>query len=586
MFAQTRPYRWRCLTLLFLGLFFLGLCAGRVLEAHPESGEVIGRISIAGPPGAQYIEGWACEQGNPDPVTVHVFTGGGPGVGQLYSAYTANASPGEPGISRACETSTGHRFLIDITGDLFSRAGQEIFVYALAPKGSSGRLLAGSGTVAVPVATTFGRLQSLDAGGRATGWAVDRADGTASIAVAVFVDGASLMGAETGTLVWLGPADQAAPDPDGALGINGHHGFNVQLPAWVTQGVHRLSFYALNTRGTIAAPLQQSPAVPGSNTLVSQFTFSTSASGFPTHWVGYKLPAGAVDLVGLSGTVSLNNSADIFSELLFYVTFMPSGSCPAEGTVASNGPPGLEPNLWSDIVKAPTAGTFTMPVNFTLPVGIPLSNCLVVAINGGTVAGEHVVSGLANLLITYTPHTDAPTQMLGLDNEFCFGQNFGCQEASTDDRLTFAAVNQVTQRSKLETIWGNINDSSFDGSANFGPLPSAPWMATNDVYLYHGSDCSQFAPGRSLNGPGDFSGQIPKDATHLLSAPLTGGGGAGEGETINSLLPGTTSGIAVYQNFPDVTLNPGDCLVTLFGVKNTTGAFDNEDQLRAIVTPF
>jgi hypothetical protein len=582
MFAESHPTRRRCFVVLFLGLF-----AGHAVQAQMEGGETIGQIQrISGRPGAQYLEGWACETGSSAPVTVHVFTGGGPGVGQLYSTYTANAAPGEPDITKVCGTSTGHRFVIAITGDLFSRAGQKVFAYALAPNGSSGGELAGSGNLAVPTATTSGRLDSLDAAGRATGWAFDQADRAVSIDVAVYADGGSEMGAETGTLVWQGPADQAVPEQGGAHGIRGNHGFNVQLPAAVTHGVHRLSFYALNTRATVAAPLLGSPAVSGSGKVMSQFAFSTSDSDTATHWVGYKLPAGPVDFVGLSGTVSLDNTADIFSEMLFYVTFMPSGSCPVEGTVPSNGPPGLEPNLWSDIIKAPTAGTFTMPVDFTLPVGIPVANCLVVAINGGTAAGAHVVTGVANLVLTYRPNANEPTEMLGLDNEFCFGQNFGCELQTTDDSLSLAAVTQITKRSTLDAIWGNINDSSFDGSTNFGPLPAGPWTANNDVYIYHGAVCRQFPAGRSVNGPGDYYHQIPKDATHLLSAALGGNGGAGEGETINSLLPGTTSGIAVYQNFSGVTLNDGDCLVELSGMQNTAGAFDNEDQLRAFVTPF
>jgi hypothetical protein len=215
-----------------------------------------------------------------------------------------------------------------------------------------------------------------------------------------------------------------------------------------------------------------------------------------------------------------------------------------------------------------------------------MANCLVLGINGGTVAGEHRVSGIASLVSTYTPLTDTSSQFVGLDNEFCFGQNFGCEEATTDDSLSFAAVTQVTQRSRLNTIWGNISDSTFDGSSNFGPLPTGPWAAANDVYLYRAPDCRQFSAGRSLNGPGDYYGKIPKDAINLVTAPLTGNGGPGVGETISPLLPGITAGIAIYQNFPDLTLNAGDCLVELFGMHHTAGAFDNEDQLRAIVTPF
>lgn len=398
--------------------------------------------------------------------------------------------------------------------------------------------------------------------------------------MAVYADGDSLMGAETGTLVWQGPANQAAS------GATGNHGFSVQLPSWVTQGVHSLSAHAVNVEGTVDAPLAESPTVPGGRDLASNFSFSTSASGFPSQWFGYNLPAGQLNLVGLSGTVSLQNTANIYSEILFVVTYLPSGSCPTAGTNASNGPPGVGPTVWSDIIKAPTAGKFSAPVSFTLPVGIPISNCLVVGLQGGTVAGPHEVTGTVKLVATYTHSPNNSTQILGMDSEFCFGQNWGCEAATTDDTQSFAAVTQVTQRSSLNAIWGNISDSTFDGSSSFGPLPTGPWIATNDIYVYHESDCSQFAAGRSLNGPGDYYSQIPQDATHLLSAPLSGNGGAGEGETINYLLPGRTNGVDIYQTFSNVTLNSGDCVVSLYGLQDTTGAFDNEDQLRAIVTPF
>lgn len=157
--------------------------------------------------------------------------------------------------------------------------------------------------------------------------------------------------------------------------------------------------------------------------------------------------------------------------------------------------------------------------------------------------------------------------------------------STANDSESFAAVTQITQHSNLNAIWGNISDSTFDGTRYFGPLPSGPWNTTNDVYVYRGADCSQFPAGHSVNGPSNYYSRIPSDATHLLSAPLSGIGGISEGQTINYLLPGKTNGVAVYQTFSKVTLNSGDCLVTLFGLQGTTGAFDNEDQLDAFVTP-
>jgi len=555
------------------------------------SAAVLGQVDgIFGAEGVQQIQGWACQPSNPNPLTVEVYTGGGRGVGQLYGAYTANASPDDAGVSSACGTTTGHRFVIDITGDLFARARQKIFVYGIAESGGAEQELVGSGRYSTPASTTFGLLQVIDAGGYAEGWAFDYLNPGASVDVVIYADGDSALGAETGRRVWEGVAEEALPKVDEAYGITGNHGFSVQLPSSVTQGVHDLSMYAVNIHGEVGAPLQQSPAVPGATALPTHLALATSAEGFPTKWLGYTLPKGQLQLVGLSGTVTLGNTADIFSEILFIVTYLPSGACPTQGNNTSNGPPGLGPTVWSDIIKAPTTGNFTAPVNFTLPVGIPISNCLVVGLGGGTVAGEHRVTGAIDLVATYmagpASSQSSSAQILGLDSEFCFGQDWGCQGATTNDTQSFAAVTQITQRSSLDVIWGNISDSTFDGSSSFGPLPTGPWTASNDVYLYPAADCTQFPADRSYNGPGDYYARVPTGARHLLSAPLSGAGGAGAGATINSLLPGLTNGIAIYQTYSDIALEPGECLVSLYGVQHTTGAFDNEDQLHAIVTPF
>lgn len=97
--------------------------------------------------------------------------------------------------------------------------------------------------------------------------------------------------------------------------------------------------------------------------------------------------------------------------------------------------------------------------------------------------------------------------------------------STANDSESFAAVTQITQHSNLNAIWGNISDSTFDGTRYFGPLPSGPWNTTNDVYVYRGADCSQFPAGHSVNGPSNYYSRIPSDATHLLSAPLSGIGG-------------------------------------------------------------
>lgn len=568
-----------CLCLLF--------CDAAAL--HGQTEQVQGGIDgIFGSPGAQYIQGWACAPNDPNPLMVQLATGvkgANQGATQLYASYPANQSPDDPGIAKKCRTAEGRRFVIDISGNLLSRAGEAIWIAAITQSDET-QAIAGSGKFTIPQPATIGILGGVDASGHAHGWAFDRAHSSESISVAVFADEDPQMGAETGKLVWHGIADVPRPDVDKAYGVTGDHGFDVQLPPWVAQGVHRLSFYAVDAESRLDAPLKGSPTVPGASTVTSHVSFTTSATGFPTKWVGYNLPDGAANLVGLAGTVSLKNSAEIYSEILFYIASIPSGACPTAGTTNPNGPPGLAQVVWSDIVKAPASGVFTTPVNFTLPVGLPISNCLVIGVNGSTVAGPHPVTGTVDLVSTFTPGPAAPTQILGMDSEFCFGQNWGCQAATTDDSQSFAAVTQVTQRSTLNAIWGNISDSTFDGSDNFGPLPTGPWSATNEVWVYPQAECAQFPPDRSYNGPGEYTRQIPSGARPLVTAPLLGSGGVAAGETYNSLLPGPANGITVYKTFSGVTLNAGECLVVLFGVNHTTGAFDNEDQIRAIVTPF
>jgi hypothetical protein len=543
------------------------------------SGQVTGWVDgVFGPAGAQYIQGWACEPNNPSPLTIHLYTDGPAGSGQIFGGFLANSSPNDAGVSAACGTTTGHRFLIDVTGDLFDRVGQIIYVHGIAQSGGPNNLLQGSGSHRIPSATTTGVLDAITADGFAWGWAFDNSSTANSIGVRIYADGSGGQGAETGTLVWSGTADQFRPDVNNAYHIDGNHGFSVQLPSWVATDMHRLSAYAVSINGAVA-PIGGSPKVPGGSAITSSFSMTTSQPGFPSQWYGYTLPPGPVTFAGLAGTVSLSQFTDLYSEYLFLVGYLPSGECPTGGTPLQWGPPGAV-FLWSDIVKAPTRGTFTTPVSFTLPAGVPVASCLLVGINGGPVSISHPATGTVNLTMTYTHSASPAAQVVGIGGEFCFGQNWGCQGATNDNTKSFANMTMISQRSRLKTIWGNVSDTTFDGTGSFGPPPTGPWTAFNDVYIYRGADCNQFTG--NVNGPSDYYSRIPGRATHLLSLPLSGGAGVSVAQTINFLQPGLTNGVAVYQTFSDVTLEPGDCLVTLYGMQGD-GAFDNESQLSAIV---
>jgi hypothetical protein len=116
---------------------------------------------------------------------------------------------------------------------------------------------------------------------------------------------------------------------------------------------------------------------------------TTGATGFPTAWYGFPIEPGAESMSGLSGTVTLTNSANLYAEVLFILQYLPSGACPAglwPATTPEYGPPGAH-SLAQFIVKAPAQGTFTLPIDLTLPGGgVPISGCVLLGLNGGSVS--------------------------------------------------------------------------------------------------------------------------------------------------------------------------------------------------------
>lgn len=570
---------------IFTALWF-GMAHGGILNAANVTGTIDG---VFGTPGAQYIQGWACEPGNANALYVDVYTGGGVGTGQIYGRVLANA-PSDPGVQSACGTTTGHRFYINTTGDMFLRGGQAIYMYGIAQSGGPNNLLSNSGDFLVPNGTTVSNLDNISLTGVASGWAFDSADSSASLNINIYIDGNRLEGAETGTLLATTTANELRSDVNSAYHITGNHGFSVQLPQSAIEGLHTISVYPVDVGGGLGSPLNGSPGVPGGTNVTSQFSYTStlgdgngSGTGFPTSWQAYVVPAGA-NLVSLAGTVSVNNSANIYSEMLFLVWNLPAGACSSGFSLTQIGPSGGT-TVWRDMVKAPTAGVFTTPVNFTLPVGIPMSECMVVGINGGTPATAHNVTGTVNLTATYIvyPENAQPTPY-----------GIGWEVGNMSNGQTAAAVQLISEASTLNTIWGNISDSTFD-SAYGGDIPTGTWTATNDVYVYPASSCaSQFTSQNPVTGFGwyppspsvNYYNQIPQGAVHLLSVPLSANGGPTPAETINYLLPGYTNGAAVYQTFSNVTVSARECLVSLFGYQGSVNSeIDSENQLTAVLTP-
>jgi hypothetical protein len=172
----------------------------------------------------------------------------------------------------------------------------------------------------------------------------------------------------------------------------------------------------------------------------------------------------------------------------------------------------------------------------------------------------------ADLNLTYRPVANSnPNTVLDLGGEYCFGQDWGCQNATTIDGEGFAVPFMMSAAGHLLELYGNISDSTFDGTNNFGPLPTGEaWGAANDFYLLPGG-CGIFE--QNLNSQGfpnpapllTLHSWLPHDALHLTSLPLVDR--IASGETGKATLQGQVESIFSVP----VQVNAGDCMLVIYG---------------------
>ncbi len=309
-----------------------------------------------------------------------------------------------------------------------------------------------------------------------------------------------------------------------------------------------------------------------------QRSVSTSQTGFPTFVYMYNVLDGAkstAEVRALKGTISLQNYSSNFSEVLWLLAYW-EGECPVNATLAGAN------YSWSDILKNPLPSTVNFPVNLTFPDPLPMTGCIGFIFGGGPLVGGEVTMS-ADLDLTYEASTPNPNTVFDLSGEYCFGQNWGCQNATTDDAEGFGVPITMPAGHMVE-LFGNIADSTFDGTQNFGPLPTGKmWGAINDFFLLP-EGCGKF--GENLNQYGfpnpvplaTLYSWLPEDALHLESVPL-------EYE-----IPSGKTGIATLEQgverlFPvPVTVNAGSCMVVIYG-RTGNGATDNETQVKAVLAP-
>jgi len=313
----------------------------------------------------------------------------------------------------------------------------------------------------------------------------------------------------------------------------------------------------------------------------SQTIAHGSQHGFPTFLAMYHVLDSAnssAEAVSLSGTLSLKNYDPTFSEVLWVLAYW-QGTCPAHDINLTQAT-----IIWSDILKNPSLSDSTFPVNLSFPNGLPMTGCVGLYYGGGPlIRGKATMS--ADLNLTYQPlTTPSPNTVLDMGGEYCFGQNGGCENATDIDGEGFAVPIQMTSPGHLLELFGNISDSTFDGTTDNGPIPTGPsWGAGNDFYLIPGT-CGIFE--KNLNSQGfpnpaplsTLHNWLPKDALHLASVPLVDR--IVSGETGEATLQ---SKVETIFSVP-VAVNTGDCIVVIYS-RSGNGATDNETQVKALIAP-
>jgi hypothetical protein len=322
----------------------------------------------------------------------------------------------------------------------------------------------------------------------------------------------------------------------------------------------------------------QDNAAANPSVLHIQHSVTTSKTGFPQYLYMYSLLDGAKSSAvasALSGTISLENHSPNFSEVLWLITYW-EGECPKDDQSLAGAN-----FLWSDILKNPLQSDSEFRVDLHFPHPLPMTGCVGFVFGGGPlVAGAVTMS--ADLKLTYEPSSSNNT-VVDLSGEYCFGQDWGCQNAAPDDAKGFG-VPITMPAGRLVELYGDISDSTFDGTQNFGPLPTGTaWGALNDFYLLPGG-CGKF--GENLNSQGfpnpvllsTLYSWLPPDALHLESVPME-----------YDIPPGETGKAALQQRVErifatPVAVNSGDCMVVIYG-RSGNGATDNETQVKAVLLP-
>jgi hypothetical protein len=313
----------------------------------------------------------------------------------------------------------------------------------------------------------------------------------------------------------------------------------------------------------------------------------TQAEGLLKHLYSFELPPGRQAFVGLTGKVSFTTTLDRFGEALISVNYYQGADCAAlnDTSYASYDSPGFPPltRLAAFILKSPLAGTFTQHADIQLGRGVQTANCIIVVLDGGGAWGPnhgygYTVTMATALDISYAPIPQGetlPSFAYAIGGEFEFG-SAGYPSDSGQARIV--RLNPAAGTAfAIDELYGSVSASAFDGSSGEA-VPAGSWGARVATAYYPSAVCEAEFP-----VSGDFNGPL-----HVFQVPITAESLPRGGRFVSvQSLPGTgmeASQTGYFQTTIPLTLQPGDCLLTLYRV-STAGVIDLENQSTAIMRP-
>ena len=326
--------------------------------------------------------------------------------------------------------------------------------------------------------------------------------------------------------------------------------------------------------------------------LKAEATVATSKN-FKYNLFFFKAPK-ELNVLGLSGSVSLTNTSNYFAEDLVTLGFYSTaGECPlgdsgsafdSQDEIDAKYGKGKLSMDFSFILKSVKPGTVSVPTDISLPVKRHSSGCLYINLIGNELVHNSTVKFNSDMVLRYDTQSASSVQLREpLYPPFGYEEVYGLSTAivtppAPTEKNAFANAQTINSYLNLWQIHGNVSASALTGGASggftFANAPTGAWKSDFDYYVY--PSCNNLFGGESaplgdkFYGPDDYYGKIPAGAVKLASTQFNGNGAQAFQAPV------------VYQ-FSPMLLRPGNCLVGLTRFVSSSTGGDNESQVHTLV---